>query len=522
MNPIKRTLPVLILLLLAFSRISAQDNPSFRHIPPEATAVYQINLPVITSKMSWQEIISSVPIKQKPNKHDILDALKDPAGAGIDIGKDIFLSEAPDPAAAKAKDLTWIVHLTDSAKFSAFLRRQRPGLHILTHPGKVRSAAKGGLGAAWNKDLGIIVFAPSADHSAAKPDSMTIRAGQKSLLALAGFQQSFYLTDPNFRTVFSDDGDIHICAGQGNGLALLTAGINPLSPSRGKEGIHEALLKSKNKTLSTIRFKAGSLTMESRTLMPAGSNAGIYAAITKPLNTDLLARIPKGNLLGFFSFSINPTGIADLLTKYDVRNKIDSQLLKINLSLDTVLRAFKGDVLLAAMEPEQADANQKPKVPLYFATTIGDLPSFTSIAARVKQMEDSLKPDSTGNKRGLLGKTKTFSRVKDNVLVISTTQESVDAYINNTEKRNTDFIPADMKNNPVMLLIDFKTLADFAHHMANQPAGKDKKIVDILDALDTLIFTSSSVKDGSSGTFFELKMTDQKNNSLKTLAGLLH
>ena len=517
---LKRIVPVLVLLALAASPSSAQDNPLFRHIPPEAGTVYHINLPVITAKMSWQEIMSGIPLPKGLSGHGIADLLKDPAGAGIDIGQDLFFAETHDASTGSTVDLTWIVHLSDSARYSAFLRKQSPGLHIITHPGKIRSAAKAGMGEAWNKDLLVIVFATPADHSAAKPDSLTVRAAKKSLAALAGFSQSFYTSDPVFLTGFSDDADLQIWAEQGSGLTQLLKNMKAFNlPDLGSR---TSMGKVKNKTLSTLRFGMGRITLQSHVILAPGNETYYTKFSSRSLNTDLLAKIPKGNLLGFISFSFDPSVFDEMMNKAGLRNKLDSQLTKKHLSLDTILHAFKGDFLLAAMEPEQEDPAQKPKVPVYFVAPIGDLPSYHSVAAAFRQMQDSVKPDSSGHKPNLLGNIKTVSGVKDNILVISSTQQNVDAWLNNTEKRNTDFVTTGMKENPVSLLIDFKTMADFVHHMSSQPSGKEKKIQDILDSLDTMIFTGGVMKNGMLETFFELKMTNQKENSLKTLISLMH
>jgi len=37
-------------LILAATRSSAQDNPMFRHLPPNATFRFHVNIPVITAR----------------------------------------------------------------------------------------------------------------------------------------------------------------------------------------------------------------------------------------------------------------------------------------------------------------------------------------------------------------------------------------------------------------------------------------------------------------------------------------
>ena len=67
----KNTLILSLLLAAAVAPtlpVSAQTpNPLFRHIPPDADAIYHVNLPTLTSKMSLTAIFTVLNFGRLPN-----------------------------------------------------------------------------------------------------------------------------------------------------------------------------------------------------------------------------------------------------------------------------------------------------------------------------------------------------------------------------------------------------------------------------------------------------------------------
>lgn len=540
----------------------AQDNPLFRNIPPTANAVYQVNIPAITAKLSWSEIMGNIPPAKlmTPRDESFMNMLKDPAKSGIDIGKDIFMAEDKSDPWDSISTTTIILHLQDSGRFIAYMRTQEPGLRIYPIPnkGKVRTAGKEKMGLAWNKELAVLVFVkPSGREEfdkqkhyqggnidpngaivppAGKPrpamqaPNYTLIAVRRGLLAINGFDNSFYSTDPTFKAGFSDDADIHIWTEKGKGLSFL---LNTLLKSRaplqsllqGGGGTLAGASASGSKTLTSIRFEAGSVIMKSSNILTPEAASFAAKMSSRPLNTDLVAGIPKGSLLGLINLHFDPTVIDDMLDKAGIRSKIDSMLATKNLRLDTILHAFKGDFQLAVMEPEMSDSSQKPKVPFYVAITINDLSSFAKITSFIRAVKDSAGVDSsTGASRSPFGKMKIASTLQGNLLVVSSTKEYTDGWFSNTEKRNTGFLTDRMKGGAVTVLVDFRTLAHFVEGMSKgkDPSGKDKKVLDLIHMLDRLTITGGAVKDGKAETVVELQLTDPSANSLVQLFRILH
>lgn len=542
-----------LLIALSFTSLSvlAQDNPLFRHLPPDATSIYQVNVPALVSKLPWQELaqkIASAPKGKSDKSEHMMEMMQNPLATGINITKDFFIAETNKGNADSPAYITILVHLADSAKFVAFLTKQEPGLRFFSYPNKGRAAGKNQYGAAWDKDLAVLtIVKPAGDHMPPPPPkgktaqpvpkhpapNYAALAAKKSFAALRGFEGSVYTTDPVFMTGFSDDADMHAWVQQGAGLSMLMKNLMHKSPMGGKDMMKAMAMHASNvHSLVTLRFETGKIVVKSQTLYSPDSLALFKKFGGRPLNTDLVSSLPKGNLLAMVNFHFDPAVFGDMLNMSHNRGKIDSALTSKGLTTDDIIHAFKGDFLIAALSPvdNPADSSAGKKQPsVYFAITINDMPSFMKLAGKTNLMKDSAAAGSgaTGDSASadatptLMEKAKMGYTLKGNTLVISTSKQNADAWFSNTEKRSTDFIPALVKDNPFSLLIDMKTVGAMIQQMSHgQTSEKDKKIFHAFDVLDQFILAGGAVKDGKVETTFELKLTDTSENSLHTLIKL--
>jgi|GEM_PF-730939 len=538
----------------AFSQTAtgSGQNPLFRHIPPNARDVYHINLPVLTSKVSWEKLTGVLPGFQKASQNvKWLEILKDPGQAGIDVNRDIFFTLTNNEVMDSTGYTTIIAHLTDSGKFVSYLKQLMPGVRLFTIPGKGRSAGKDMAGFAWDNNLLVATIirpaisapgkasatssgasGPGAHPSPAHPtltSPIALKAARQSLAALHGFDRSFYTTDPVFTNGFSDDADLHIWAAQGAGMAMISKNLfhtktSPPAPGSAKD-------KKQSNALTAVRFDAGRITIHSTTVVSPDLAPVLAQFNGHPLNTDLLTRIPPGNILGMVNLHFDPAAILAVMDKFKVRAKFDSLLATKGLTLDDIQQAFKGDFLLAVVQPSQQPADsastmERSKTPdIYFVTTLGNGQSLAKVAGRLGLLKGLANKDSTeanaGAPSGLLGKLKTAFTLQDNILVISRNKTLTDSYFSNKEKRNTDFVTQAMKDNPSSIYLDFRSVAAFLKSMSAEPSEKDRQMIHILQSFDQLIFTIGALKDNKSESMVELKMTDPSENSLRSLYKLL-
>jgi uncharacterized protein DUF4836 len=525
-------------LTLANQQAAAQTNPLFRNIPPDASTVYHINMPVLTAQLNWQDLTESFPVaKLGINHQESAAILKDPALAGIDMNKDMFIA-IKAPSADSAGYATLILHLIDSAKFRAAIHKEVADLRSITIPnkGRIRLAGKGSFAAAWNKELAVLIItmpfpekSNNEEHQNTPKKSQSspntaLAAAKRGLAVIEGYNGSIYTTDPVFLQGFSDDAAIHIWADQGKGLSSITKNLfgsrNPMSGY-----LQAAQGSAPGQTLTSIRLEAGRITMKSSGNTKPENEATYAKFNSRPLNMDLQTRIPPGRFLGLVNVRFDPLVINDILNKFGVRHLVDSILTARNCPLDTILQAFNGDLQLVCMEPVKSPENSKPKLPMYFVTTIGNMSAFNRITAAIKSMSDSAGIDSTtGKSRNPLAKLNAFSSVQDNILVISGSKAQSDGWFSNTERRNTDFLTARMKNNPVSILVDLTTAAHFMDSMQKDktPTQNDKKLLELLHMMDRLEISGGAVNNHRVESFMELKLIDSSPNSLNNFIKLLH
>jgi hypothetical protein len=375
------------------------------HIPTDATAVYEINMPVITSKVSWQEIIKNFPNKKHDSASDqMMEMLKDPSMAGVDINQDIIIAKSGNALSDSATYTTVIGHIANAEKFGEAFLKSKPGLKIIVTPNKYRQITDDNSSVSWNNNFFVAVSAkpswwgrnPFLDSMTnkkgnlkslhAKKINYNIVASRKSIEALKGFDRSFFVSDENFKLAFTENADLHIWAEQPNTLQLLKK-MNPANMFSMMQDMNDSSYKHGNKMFVSVHFDNGKIAIDSKNSIAPALNSFYQKMNARPMNIDLMKKIPRENVLGFFSISFDPTIITDLLGNGKIRKKIDSSLAAKNMKLDDIIGAFKGDFLLMALAPEKADAMEKSKVQIYFGGTITNAESLVKLAAELKNAD---------------------------------------------------------------------------------------------------------------------------------------
>ena len=209
-----------------------------------------------------------------------------------------------------------------------------------------------------------------------------------------------------------------------------------------------------------------------------------------------------------------------------MRAKADSSLSAKGLSTNDVTKAFKGDFVLAGVAPspasnDSAGGSSSKQPAIYFIATINDLGAFMKVAGKLNLAKPS-SPDSPST-GGFLGKLKSDYTLRDNILVISANKQLTDGYFDNPNRRNTTLISDPVRDNPFSLAIDVKAVAAYLQGMSSgDPSPKTQQLLHILNALDQVTFAGGGLKGTKVESYFELKMADPSENSLRSIFKLLH
>jgi len=565
---------------------ASAPNPLIRHLPPDACSIYHFNLPVLRTKLSLQQLTERIPLPQKNTYNRELAAiLREPGRAGIDTTRDFFVTESNGQGRDSLRTMSLLVHLADSARWSAFLREQVPGLHVDKAPAPITyKAGLDRMGAAWDKDLAVLTFVSQIARTIT-PAGTTMRAIRQSQRLLRGFDDSTGIRDSLFLAGLADDADIHAWADQGRVLFLLVQQMLHLDHSPSYPAL-TAPGCGKVRTFSSLRFEKGRVLLKNSLCLPPGIDSLYARLITRPLPADLLSRIPSGTLLAMVNLRCDPAAIPGLLQGLQARGRSEALLFDKGVSLETFQRGFKGDFLLTALQPPtvsdstslissgagatlaaQSSSSMPPRPTLYLAASLRDLPAFWSWTSHLKWLNPT--PDLTGAGRvsthNPISKHMPAYRIKDSLLVIGGSARKVSlwfdpayaqsgglsgaeaattagrsnadaptsdtlfisnaTYLGTASKayppRNTD--PAIISRFRESPLSGWIDLRALTASLRQRPASQNNRsLLTLLSAMDMLTFTAGRLNaSGQLENTTELRLVNSGENSLKVLFRLL-
>src|SRR6202000_2971590 len=109
-------------LTLAACRLFAQPtNPAWSHLPPDAAAIYDLNLKALTAKIPWYALAAPIPAPQHHTANrELVSILRRPDNAGVDVRHDLFIIVQTD----SCKTTSFLLELVDTVRWSAFLKAQ--------------------------------------------------------------------------------------------------------------------------------------------------------------------------------------------------------------------------------------------------------------------------------------------------------------------------------------------------------------------------------------------------------------
>jgi hypothetical protein len=123
----------------------------------------------------------------------------------------------------------------------------------------------------------------------------------------------------------------------------------------------------------------------------------------------------------------------------------------------------------------------------------------------------------------MFGKMKTAYTLKDNILVVSGNKQRTDSYFSSTTRRSTGLVSDRVADAPVSIVVDIKAVAAYLKAASPESSSKTQQMLHFMNALDRLTIAGGRLVDGNkSETYFELKMADASENSLRSIFKLFH
>jgi hypothetical protein len=516
---------LLTFALLAIIISSCGGKKASLLIPENAGMVLHIDAASLSSKLSWEEIKNSDWFKManEKSKADEFERklMENPENSGVDMKSDLYLFMAPSGnnsygvVQGKIKDLK---------AFEELVKKMSEGKEIKKDGDMSYAGESDGI-VTWTSDKFMLVGEGSNMNSASGfgeykgKSSLTQDSLIKYAKGLYGLKGGNSIAgNSNFMSMLNDKGDMHVWIG-----SSLTSGALPKQLSM----LNSSVMKG-NSTAMTINFENGKIAGTAKSYYNKELTDLYKKYQGGNLNTDMLKKIPGDNVSAVIALNYQPEGLKAFLKLLGVDGLADGFISQAGITLDEVIAANKGDLLLAITDFTMKEREVKidmggnepfvhktsaPDVKVLFATSIGNKGAFDKlIATAQKAIADAgdRAADAAGNIK---------YEVKDNWFIAGNSQENVTAYGSGT--KDHAFI-SKISGHPMGVYInikkiiegvDVKNLGGFGKAEMTMLTGNGNNI------WEDIVMYGGELKDGATTSHFEVNLVDKNVNSLKQLNG---
>ncbi len=536
----------LLLLLIATSMLSCKNNTPHeaKYIPRDASFVLVVDPQQMQDKLQ-KGGISIDTLMQKVFKNDSMDA-KDKAmikdfreNAGIKWSEKIFLFMGQKTNADNSQSNTFSLmgSLKDGAQLESFLKKQKmmEGKEIKKEKDYSYAVPHEGAMIAWNGEQVIATFyqhtmKPYYDTVAMsfKQPVDSNKAGELKKEVDRYFTQKTTesLADVEiFTSMFKEKADGYAFTSGNSSVATLNK-ILPFQPPKLEE-----LLKD-NYMASTLSFEDGKIVAKSTTYTNEmlANVLKKYAGPTVDLS--LIENYPSQNINAIMLAAFNPEIFGGILKQLEIEGLANTFLEKSGFTSQDIYKALKGDIAvvvsdidLSTPDPltktdERSMMRKKPLGKMILFAPVGDKAGFAKIMDKAAGMGWLVKQGNTYKAGGLISFMGLYIVADDKNFVLASDSLTYTQYINKTGKAtiNKEAL-ARFKGKSTVFYVDIAaTLNGF---IKDPSANYDHSLRTAKATFKDLIATSDNFDGKKLNAGFELRMQNEKQNSLVTLTSLL-
>ena len=233
----------------------------------------------------------------------------------------------------------------------------------------------------------------------------------------------------------------------------------------------------------------------------------------KPVSADLINRIPADSAAMVIAANYPPELTMEFLRATGLVPVVNGFLKKYNYSLDELMQATKGQILVALtdfsfnqtykLNPESgyAEPSMEPNINAFLAMSVNNKASVDKLIGIAQSQLDSAQ------------KSMVFSKIvyrsTNDWFAISTSAQTADQFLagGNRKQHFADKI----SGHPIGMYVDLKKMIGGVGQMFQRGATDDTKP----GIFENIIITGGDYKNGISTGEFIVNMTDKSTNSLK-------
>jgi hypothetical protein len=541
----------LLLLFVTLVLTSCKNNvpKEAKYIPKDASFVMILDPEQMQDKLqkggiSIDTLIGRIFKHDSPDSKDRADFNKMRDSAGVNWSNKLFLfmQQKTNPDKSQSNVISLVGGLKDAAKFEAFLKNEEH------HKGKeikkekdysYLAAGNDNTMLAWNDEQIIVTMYTHTQKAVydtvamtfRKPDPANTEAEMKREVDHYFTQKvSESLADLKiFTDMFKEKADGYMFTNSNASVAALS-NMMPLQIPKLEE-----MLKD-NYSTATLSFEDGKIVAKSTSHFNK-LLAGVMKQYSGPtVDLSMIENYPSQNINGFMLVAVNPEIVGGMLKQLEVEGLVNNFLEKGGLSSQDLYKSLKGNISVIVSDLGMPDFGPEPQMKhdeksmmkkksfgkMIVNAPIGDKASFTKLMDKAVAQGFLVKANNTYKAGGLLASLGLFVNADDKNLIIASDSVTYVQYMAKTSKAiiNKELLDG-FKGKTSAFYFDIAgTLNGFIKDstggsgFSNSLINAKKTFKDVIGSTDN--FDGSSMKAS-----FELRMQNEKQNSLVTLTSLL-
>jgi len=289
----------------------------------------------------------------------------------------------------------------------------------------------------------------------------------------------------------------------------------------------EELLKD-NYSASTLSFEDGKIVAKSSTYTnPLVSNIlKEYAGPT--VNLSMIERYPSDKINGIVLASFNPEIFGGFLKQLEVEGLVNGMMEKTGFSVQDLYKSLKGEIAVivsdlgtSKLEPQEKldETMKKPMGKMILNAPIGDKASFTKLMDKATELGYFTKVGSTYKSGELMKVLGMYMLADDKNLVIASDSLTYTQYMSGNNKAviNSETLNRFKGKSTVMYFDIANTIGGFYGNGGDY----NQSMKTAKETFKDIIGTSDNFDGKSIKGVFEIRMQNEKQNSLVTLTSLI-
>jgi hypothetical protein len=329
-----------------------------RYIPKDAVVVVGINTSALAKKVAWSKITGSELLEKMESrlKERGQGSVRELEHAGIDPTSTYYAYVVPgSEATGNQPHITGLIPLEDAEDWEAYVKKTFPKATISKAGDHQEAQLNDQLYAGWNDELLVFKnvlhrpgrFVMQADSGFAGDSVEVWEEGAPDQAAMtADMQQAF---QPRKEQAITSDRHFTALEKKGHDLTLwvnyeVLMAQNAAAKVMG--GLSNTLWKETAIAMG-FDFEKGQIDGDMRYYVPENLREVYRKMGAAKLDKNMLSRVSGSNLDGFVAFNYPSSAISGLLEKMGLLGLLNMGLAAQGLSVDDVLGAFSGDMLMA-------------------------------------------------------------------------------------------------------------------------------------------------------------------------------